>query len=263
MSKVAMQLFTLREHTKTAKEFADTLKKISDIGYTAVQLSAVGCMNGDNPEVDAKTARQMLDDNGLKCIATHRPWDALINDTQAEIEFHQIVGCDYAAIGGINGNTHEQSIPGYRQWLQDASKMIADLKGAGIRFGHHNHSKEFAKDEPHGPTLEDILIDEGGDDLFLELDLFWVEHSGTNCISLLERCHGRVPVIHLKDKEALKETSDTRIAPIGEGTLDWKNIIPACEAAGVDWYCVEQDQCYRDAFDCVKSSFDFLTEMGV
>ena len=97
----------------------------------------------------------------------------------------------------------------------------------------------------------------------MELDLYWVEHSGANCMKIVESCAGRVPVIHLKDREVIQGTSDTRIAPIGEGTLDWDSIIPVCEAAGVDWYCVEQDQCYRDAFDCIKSSFDFLTSKGL
>ncbi len=260
-SKIALQLFTVREHTKTAADFASTLKKASDFGYTAVQLSAVGCMNGDNPEVDAATARKMLDDNGLKCIATHRDWNQLITNTQAEIDFHQTLACDYAAIGGIS--SHDQSIAGYRQWLADAKPMIEKLKAAGIRFGHHNHAKEFFKEEAHGKCLEDILIEEGGSDLFMELDLYWVEHSGANCMKVVESCAGRVPVIHLKDREVIQGTSDTRIAPIGEGTLDWDSIIPVCEAAGVDWYCVEQDQCYRDAFDCIKSSFDFLTSKGL
>jgi sugar phosphate isomerase/epimerase len=31
----------------------------------------------------------------------------------------------------------------------------------GIRFGHHNHSREFHKPERHGKTLENIVIEEG------------------------------------------------------------------------------------------------------
>jgi sugar phosphate isomerase/epimerase len=103
-----------------------------------------------------------------------------------------------------------------------------------------------------------VLIDEGGADLMLELDLYWIEHAGLNCTRILERCHGRVPVIHLKDKEVIEGKNETRMAPIGEGNLDWRGIVPACRAAGVEWYAIEQDQCYRDAFDCLKSSYDFL-----
>jgi sugar phosphate isomerase/epimerase len=261
-SKLAVQMYTVREHTKTAKDLASTLRRISQMGYPAVQMSAVGAMNGDSPEVDAKTARAMLDDNGLKCIATHRPYDRFLKNLDEEIEFHQILGCDYAAFGGL-GYGHDNSFEVYRNFLRETEPVIAKLKKAGIRFGHHNHSHEFYRPEPGGKTLEDVLIDEGSKDLMLELDLYWIEHAGFNCVRILERCHGRVPVIHLKDKEVVKGSNDTRMAPIGEGNLDWKGILPACKAAGVDWYCVEQDQCFRDPFDCLQSSYDFLRQQDL
>jgi sugar phosphate isomerase/epimerase len=261
-SKIAAQMFTLREHTKTASDLSSTLKRITDIGYTAVQLSAVGCMNGENPEVDAITARKMLDDNGLKCIATHRGWGNFTENLDSEIEFHKTLGCDFTAIGGIPRD-FEDTIAGYRRFLTDAKPVISALKAEGITFAHHNHAKEFYKEEPHGMTLEDVLIDEGGEDLKLELDLYWIEHSGTNCVAILERSHGRVPVVHIKDKEVIQGENNTRIAPIGEGVLDWDSIIAAGNKAGVEWFCVEQDQCYRDAFDCMKSSYDFLSGKGL
>lgn len=257
-SKLAVQMYTVREHTKTAKDLAETLKKIRAIGYPAVQMSAVGAMNGESPEVSATEARRMLDDHGLKCIATHRPWERFLKATAEEIEFHQTLGCDFAAIGGLGG-VYAHSFEGYRQFLAEAKPVIAELKAAGIRFAHHNHSVEFFRPERQGKTLEDVLIEEGGEDLFLELDLYWIEHAGLNCVRVLERCHGRVPVIHLKDKEVAGLGNDTRIAPIGEGNMDWAGILPACRAAGVEWYAVEQDQCYRDAFDCLQSSYDFLS----
>ncbi len=258
--KLAVQMYTVREFTRTAGNLAGTLRKISEIGYTAVQMSAVGAMNGENPEVSAKEARRMLDDNGLKCIATHRPWTALMNNIDQEIEFHKTIDCDFAAIGGIPGDGYGDTPEGYRRWVEDARGVIASLKKAGIRFGHHNHSKEFMRGDD-GRWLEDILIDEAGKELMLELDLYWVEHAGLNCVRLLERCHGRVPVIHLKDKEVVPE--GPVMAPIGEGNMDWDHIIPACEEAGVRWYAIEQDTCRRDPFDCLQSSYQFLRGMGL
>lgn len=254
-------MYTLREHTQTAADFESSLRKTAEIGYPAVQLSAIGAMNGDKPEVDAATARKMLDDHGLACIATHRPLKALLENTGAEIEFHKTLGCDYVAVGGAGD--YERTYAGYRKFLSDIAPMIARLKAAGIRFGHHNHSFEFFRPERHGQTLEDILIEEGGPDLHLEFDLYWAEHAGLNCTTLLRRTAGRVPVIHVKDKECTGEHNETRMAPIGEGNMDWDGILPACREAGVEWYAVEQDQCYRDPFDCLKSSFDYLTGKGL
>ncbi len=255
--KLAVQMFTIREFTKTRSDLETSLKKIQEIGYPAVQVSAVGAMNGDTPEVSAGDMKKMLDDHGLKCIATHRSWPDLAEQTEAEIEFHQILGCTYTAIGGLPKPFEEQDAVGYRRFLQESASAIQKLKAAGIRYGHHNHAKEFRKEEGTSSTLIDIFIEEGGDDFMLELDTYWVQHGGVDPAEIFDRVHGRVPVIHVKDKQVRTEEGPT-FAPIGEGNLDWAKIIPKAEAAGVEWYAVEQDCCYRDPFDCLKSSYEFL-----
>ncbi|NLL83388.1 MAG: sugar phosphate isomerase/epimerase [Lentisphaerae bacterium] len=258
---LAVQMYTIREFTKTGADLAASLKKIAAMGYPAVQMSAVGCMGGETPEVSAAEAKKMLDDNGLICIATHRAWPALLNETDKEIEFHHALGCDFTAIGGLPVSPHTPHT--YREWLKEAAPVVAKLKAAGIRFGVHNHSHEFIRDTSD-PRLNpmNVWIDEGGPDLMLELDLYWIDHAGLNCERILERSHGRVPVIHLKDKEVIPGDGPV-MAPIGEGNMDWPHIIPACQRAGVRWYAVEQDTCRRDPFDCLKSSFDFLAGMGL
>ena len=260
-SKSAVQMYTIRDFTKTAADFAESLKKCSDIGYEAVQLSAVGCMGGESPEVSAEEARKMLDDNGLKCIATHRGWDDLADKTEAEIEFHKTIGCDFAAIGGLPGPYREKKADGFRQFVSDAVPVLAKLKEAGIRFGYHNHAHEFERYAVGPKTLIDIFIDEGGPDFMIELDTYWAVHGGADPIPVLERSSGRVAVIHVKDKEVID--NEPVMCPIGEGNLNWDGIIAAGEKAGVEWYAVEQDTCRRDQFDCLKSSFDFLKSKGV
>ena len=260
-NQLAVQLYTVRDFLNTSSDVAQTFAKIREIGYPAVQLSAVGAMTGDNPELDAKTARQILDDTGLKCIATHRSWDDLVHKTEEEIEFHQILGCDFTAIGSMpnlwseGGNTAQK----YRDFLMESAPVIAKLKAAGLRFGYHNHAAEFVRqgfEAGHPVTNFDIFIEEGNPDFLLELDLYWVGHAGVNPERIVERCAGRMPVIHIKDKEM--HGNEPRMAPIGEGNLDWRNLIPACQKSGVEWIAIEQDTCYRDPFDCLKSSFDYL-----
>ena len=255
-AKLAAQLYTVRDFTKTAADFRRSLEKIRAIGYGAVQISAVGAMAGDTPEVSAEAARRMLDDLGLKCIATHRAWDALLGQTEREIAFHQSLGCDYAAIGGLPGEYQARGAAGYAAFVRDARPVLETLKAARIRFGYHNHAFEFARAESSPAALYDTLIEQGGPDLCLEIDVYWAAHAGLNPERLIERCVGRVPVIHVKDKEMAG--SDAIMAPVGEGNLDWPHLLPACAAAGVEWYAVEQDECRRDPFDCLRSSFEFL-----
>jgi len=257
--QLAAQLYTVRDFTKTAADFQRTLEKIRAIGYRAVQISAVGAMSGDTPEVSATDARQMLDDLGLACIATHRSWDSLSGGTEREIAFHQTLGCDFCAIGGLPGGYQAMGDFGYSAFVRDAAPVIAALKAAGIRFGYHNHALEFARPTPDSAALFDTFIEQGGRDFCLEVDVYWAAHAGLNPERLIERCAGRVPVIHIKDKEMVGQ--EAVMAPVGEGNLDWPHLLPACAAAGVEWYAVEQDECRRDPFDCLRSSFEFLSQV--
>lgn len=259
-SQIAAQLYTVRDYTKTAADFRQTLEKVRGIGYRAVQISAVGAMAGDTPAVTAADARQMLDDLGLICIATHRPWDSLRKRTAQEIAFHQALGCDFAAIGGLPGEYQAQGESGYAAFIRDAAPVIATLKAAGIQFGYHNHAFEFSRTDDGRSSLYDALIEQGGSDLCLEIDVYWAAHAGLNPERLMERCRGRVPVIHVKDKEMIG--SEPVMAPVGEGNLDWPHLLRACAAAGVQWYAVEQDECRRDPFDCLRASFEFLSRQS-
>ena len=70
---LAAQLYTVRDFTKTASDLAETLRKVANIGYTAVQVSAIGPI----PHGEVK---QMVDDLGLTICNTHIGYDALWGD---------------------------------------------------------------------------------------------------------------------------------------------------------------------------------------
>jgi sugar phosphate isomerase/epimerase len=53
------------------------------------------------------------------------------------------------------------------------------------------------------------------------------------------------------------------MAEIGEGNLDWPEILEACVEAGTEWYIVEQDTCQRDPFESLAISYRNLREMGL
>lgn len=258
--QIAVQMYTLRAHTATAAEFEAALKRVRAIGYTAVQLSAVGAMNGPHPEVDAADARRMLDDNGLRCIATHRNWADLRDHTDVEIAFHRRLGCDFVAIGSLPQSYVAQGPAGAQAFLADAAPVIQKLKQGGVRFGYHNHAFEFLRFGPNRSTVLDLFIE--APEMLLELDVYWAVHAGANPARILERRQGRTPVVHLKDKEISAEGLPI-MAPVGEGNLDWPEILSACRTAGVEWYAVEQDECYRDPFDCLRASYEYLRGQGL
>ena len=76
---LAAQLYTVRDFTKTAPDLAATLQKVRAIGYTAVQLSALG-------PIPPAEIRAMLEHEGLTACNTHVSYDRLWNDLPAVID---------------------------------------------------------------------------------------------------------------------------------------------------------------------------------
>lgn len=258
---ISLELYTLRDFLTDQTGFANTMKRVREIGYEAVEFAGVGAVEGENPDTTAREARQILDDNGLTCPSAHRLWRALRDDTEAQIEFLQTLGCPYVAVPIIIDEYDRYAYEGYQAFVADLPPVIEKLKAAGITLGHHNHSIEFLRG-PGGDTIYDLLIEEGGPDLAMTVDVYWAAIAGVNPVNLIDRLHGRMPVIHMKDLEvAMKEGAmmpGPVFAPVGEGNLDWDAIIPAAKAAGAEIWVVEQDLCRRDHFDCIRSSLEFL-----
>ena len=252
----ALQLYTLREFTKTSDAVRTTLERVREIGFRAVQVSAVAALDFD---LSPGVLGAWLHELDLQCIATHRPWSSLVAETEREIELHKSIGCDYVAIGGIPDGYEKLNPAEYQRFLRESLTVRSKLSDAGIRFGHHNHAFEFDRGALGTDVSPwDVLINEGGQDYFLELDVYWAWHGGVDPVQLFPRMNGRVPVVHIKDKAVINGTPV--MAPIGEGNLPWGSIIPAGNDAGVEWWCVEQDECHRDAYVSVESSYRYLKE---
>lgn len=251
--KIGAQLYTLREFTGTREGFVSAMDRLAEMGYEGVQLSAVGCMGGDSPLVSVEEAAGILRERGLICAATHRSWEDLRDRTAAEIEFHRVLGCGYAAIGVPPAGVREGGLGGFREWLGEARGVSDQLLAGGVTFGYHNHALEFERMEGGRPF--DVLVEEAPW-LAMELDTYWVQAAGADVVGTIERLEGRLPVVHVKDMAAFGWEVD--FAPVGEGNLDWGRILPAFAAAGTEWVLVEQDSCRRDAFECLASSLGFL-----
>ena len=70
---------------------------------------------------------------------------------------------------------------------------------------------------------------------------------------------GRLPLLHLKDYVVTMER-EILFGEVGIGSLDWDAIIQEADAAGCEWFIVEQDSSTRDPFESIKMSFDFLMQ---
>jgi sugar phosphate isomerase/epimerase len=52
-------------------------------------------------------------------------------------------------------------------------------------------------------------------------------------------------------------------AEVGEGNLDWPEIIKSSREIGVKYFVVEQDRSLRDPLESIKISYDNMRRMGL
>lgn len=250
-SAIAAQLYTVRQFTQTPADIAKTLRKVREIGYEAVQVSAFG-------PIDKKELRRILDAEGLCCASTHIKFEEMRDDTSRVADEHKLLGCDYPAIGGMPASYRNPA--GFHQFARDASDVAARLAEHGLTFGYHNHSFELQRLDDR--TGLDILIDESDPKtVTFEIDTYWIQHGGGCPAAWVRKVAGRIPLLHLKDMAILD--GEQVMAEVGEGNLDWPGILSAARESGVRWYFVEQDVCQRDPFDSLAMSLRNLRRMGL
>jgi sugar phosphate isomerase/epimerase len=250
---LAAQLYTIRDFTQTAADFAASLKKISGIGYTAVQVSAIGPI----PHQQVKT---ILDDLNLTICNTHISYDRLWHHLDSVIEQHHLWNCKHVAIGSMPAQYREAGEAGFKRFAEEANKVGEKLRQANLTFSYHNHSFEFVR---FGQRTGLDIIYEASDPRYLqaELDTYWVQHGGSDPAAWIRKLKQRMPVVHLKDM-VIDDNKQT-MAEVGEGNLNWPAILAACREAEVEWYAVEQDICQRNPFESLAISYKNLKAMGL
>ena len=210
-------------------------------------------------EFPAVELQKMCEAAGIAVCATHCDFDRLRDDMAAVIEEHEIIGCANIVVSSMP-DEYRGSAEGFSRFARDAEQVARKLTQAGYTFAYHNHSFEF---ERFGGRVGMDIIYEQTDakHVLAELDTYWVQHGGGDPVKWIERLSGRMVMMHLKDMTM--RGSRQIFGEVGEGNLNWPDIVRAAQRSGVRWYIVEQDQCERDPFESLEISFRNLRAMGV
>lgn len=250
-TQLAVQMYTLRDFTKTPKDLVNTLNKVKAIGYDVVQISAI-C------PIEYSELKEIVDDAGVSICSTHISFEKMQSDISKVIDEHKTIDCKYPAIGGLPGVY--RNAEGYAKFAKEATEVGKKLAENGMYFGYHNHSFELEKFGDR--TGLEILYEDSDPACFkAEIDTYWVQHGGGDPAAWIEKLAGRIPLLHLKDMTV--RAGQPIMAEVGEGNLNWPRILDAAKNAGVEWYIVEQDTCERDPFDSLKISLENLKAMGM
>jgi sugar phosphate isomerase/epimerase len=245
--QISLQLYTVRE--ETARDMPATLRRISEIGYPAVEFAGFG-------DLSAEDLRNILDDLGLRASGAHVPFDSWVTDSEAVITHMHTLDCAHAILpmAPPEQHGHENKLSSLAGSLNRWGELC---RQEGVTFSYHNHDFEFAP--LGGTTMWDILVRETDPELvYFELDLYWVRYGGADPELLLSDLGDRIPLVHLKDMAQDEQRSDL---PVGDGTMSWNGLFEAADAAGVQWYVAEQDN-PKDALEDVRISLQSMRDLA-
>ena len=251
---IGAQLYTVEKHCQNLEDLSETLKKVVDMGYASVQLSGV-C------EYDPTWMKEQLDKNGLTCSLTHISLDKMKNDPVAVCRDHDILGCKYIGLGMMPG-IREVTEETYGAFVNTVRPIAETFAENGHKFFYHNHHYEFMRSD-NGKLYMERMMEDFPPELFgFTLDTYWVQFGGANPLEWMERLKGRIECIHLKDMKIVGK--EQRMAPVGEGNINFAKIVEAAADLGVEHMLVEQDKSYdEDPFDCLRKSRQYLASLGL
>lgn len=253
---IGAQYFTIREHTKTIEDFDAACKRVAEIGYKTVQISATPLAAAD--------MRPILDKYGLKCVTTHKGYGDFINDIDGVIEYNRTLGCDLCGLGSMP-ETLFMSDEGISQFIEEIKPVCERLKSEGLYFGYHNHAFEFVRRNGRYP-IERLIAETDPEVFKFIVDVYWVQVGGRCPEKFIRSLGERAMAIHFKDYDfdVAGWGGKQKMAYVGGGNLDWDAIIEACEEAGSRWALVEQDGDHIDGdpFKALALSYNYLTTKG-
>ncbi|GAA0369779.1 sugar phosphate isomerase/epimerase family protein [Bacillus horti] len=245
---IGIQLYTLRDELNT--DFAGTLKKVKEIGYSNVELAGYG-------GYEAKELRTLLNELGLSAISSHVSLVDLEGKLSSIIEYNLEIGSQFLVCPWLP-EEKRKSRDDYYRLGEVLNKVGEQCSAHKLQLLYHNHEFEFERF--NGQFGLDILLENTDSSLVqLELDTYWAEYAGVSAVEYLERNANRCRTIHIKD---MADTPEKEFTELGNGTIDIPAILQASVKLGVDCAFVEQDVCKRSPLESIAISFDYLKKLG-
>ncbi|TDE00217.1 sugar phosphate isomerase/epimerase family protein [Jiangella asiatica] len=228
------------------QDFEGTWARVADLGYRNIELG---------PSLFGRTPaqlRELFDSLKLKVVSRMVSLQIVRNTFEAAVEESLALGVRYLRCNSIPAS--QNTLDGYRQIARDFNAAGAIAREAGIRFGHHNHLREFQPID--GVVPLELLLAETDPHLFdLQLDIGWAVRAGVDVIDFMTAHPYRVGTFHLKDVAA-----DGSEAAIGAGTIDWAAIYDFASRQRVRMSIVDLDN-PPDPWASVSASYSYLRQL--
>jgi sugar phosphate isomerase/epimerase len=256
--KIGLQLFTIRD--AMAKDVKGTLSKVAGMGYQDLETYGFEPDQVKYYGLDPSAFKELLEENQLTTSSGHydlfkfldTPADALKKYVDQCIKGAHILGQRYITWPWL---TPESRTIDKFKLLADKLNVVGEqVTKAGLGFAYHNHDFEFI-DHAGQNGYEVIMANTDPSLVKLQIDLYWVMHSSKlSPAELFNKQPGRFVMWHIKDMD--KVTRD--YTELGNGSIDYKAILPHASRAGMQLYFLEQGGNFaKNSMQSIQDSLTF------
>ncbi len=252
--KYGLNLYSIRSLIGTEESFLQTALALKEMGYDYAQYSGAAF----DPERIARVSKAAE----LPIVLTHVGYNSIINDTEKLMEQHAAFGCKNIGLGCMPIDALKNREEMYKI-VENLEKAATKMEENGFHFFYHHHHFELMREGEE--TFLDYMMKHAPHVNFTA-DTYWLQYGGVSVIEYLNKMKGRIGCVHLKDyrvdfgmKGDWKDPG-TRFAPVGEGNINFKAVIPVMKDCGAEYFLVEQDNAVdaEDPLQEVKKSIETL-----
>lgn len=252
---VGLQLWSVRDAMKT--DPVATIEKIGAMGYDFVEAANYG--DGKIYGMDPIEFKDLVEENGMKFLGAHvsqyipdsGDWKELMPWWDACIQAHKDAGVLYLVQPSM-GRSAYTSLEGLKAYCDYFNAVGEKCNEAGLRFGYHNHDKEFSTVLDGNVVYDYMLANTDPDKVSFQLDLYWIAEGGGVATEYFKNYPGRFLSYHIKDEKELGES----------GKMDFQSCFDMAETSGAIYNVVEVERYNFDPLVSVEKSLEYLREIG-
>ena len=251
--EVGIQLYSVRSligvFGKSEGDYKPVLQALADMGYTFVEAASYkdGLLYGTPPQ----QFRRDVEATGMKVLSTHCTLN--LSDKQLAtgdftealkwwdecIAAHKAAGVEYIVVPSMR---RIETLDGLATYCRYFNEVGARCKAAGIKFGYHNHSREFEKVEDR-VMLDYMLENTDPDKVFFQMDVYWTVMGQASPVDYFTKYPGRFRLLHIKDRREVGQS----------GMVGYDAIFRNAATAGVENIIVEMEgSSYGDVLRSVR-----------
>lgn len=212
-TNLGVQLFTIPGMVD--KDFKETLKTLSGIGYREVEFfgpypfsadetkvqweqmkSMLGLQNNAFYGFTVKETAQMLKEFELTVPSLHSDIITMRKGMAKMLDEASLLAPKYLVIPALLEG--RDSLDAYKKLAEEFNSFGEQMSKYNMKFVYHNHGYEHI--EMDGQVPMDYLMQNTNPDFVqFELDIFWMSAAGADPIDYLKKYPNRFMMLHLKD----------------------------------------------------------------